>query len=84
MNKELRNFVVDFIDGVECRLMETNKTTCYVDCELAEILGVDNVNDIDNDILNDVMSQIVDGLRRTENVDAYISSSNEITAYKID
>lgn len=84
MTKELRHFIVDFIDGVECKLMETNRTTCYVDCELREVLNVESVNDIDSAILDDVMNQIVEGLRRIENIDAYISSSNEISAYRVD
>lgn len=82
MKEELNQFVLDFIEGIECTLWETNKTTSYVDCELVEVLEVDSVNDIDNALLSDIMKQIVNGLNNIEGINAYIESSNEITAYK--
>lgn len=84
MKKELNQFVLDFCEGIECALWETNKITRYVDCELVDVLQLDSVNDIDNSLLNDIMTQMVDVLNNTEGIKAYIASSNEITAYKED
>lgn len=81
-NKEINQFILDFAEGVECKLWETDKTTCYVDCELVEVLGVDHTEDIDGIVLKDIMQQIVNRLNDIDGINAYIESSNEITAYK--
>lgn len=80
---ELRDFISDFIFGIDCKLCYTNETTVYVDQELAEELNMET-KDLDDDLLKNVMEEIVKELEKRNGINAYISSSNEITAYKVE
>ena len=75
MKNRMKEFINNFVDGVDVKMDYTDKTTLYVDCELQEELDVEEV---DNNILESVMIEIVAKLKDL-GYNAYIESSNEIT-----
>ncbi len=87
--KIIKEFIRDFTSGVEDDLFERDKTTLYVDKELVNYLDImlglayiDINTEIIDVILDEVMEAIVNKLNEKGYIEAYISSSNEITAIK--
>lgn len=78
MNNQIKDFVKLFVEGVENILLETNKTTLYVDSELADFLDIEEV---DEDLLNSVINIILLELIQ-KNYEACRASYNEITVIK--
>ena len=78
MKNQIKEFIKIFVEGVENILLETNKTTLYVDSELVDFLDIEEV---DEDLLNRVINIILLELIQKK-YGACRASYNEITATK--
>lgn len=78
MQNQIKEFIKIFVEGVENILLETNKTTLYVDSELVDFLDIEEV---DEDLLNRVINIILLELIQKK-YGACRASYNEITVTK--
>lgn len=73
----VKEFINNFVEGVEYYLLETNGTTLYVDVELSDFLDIE-VDGISDNLLDNTINQIIQILNN-KNYNAYKYSLNEIT-----